>query len=135
MSYRAGVQYTKSILEAAKVMASYSDLTEDGFKVESEEKEAIKEAIFHHHEEETDLSEYDMSSVKMDKLVEEVLEENHMEDTVEVTYETNDENVVTTMTVEMDSLVVMAGEEAAGLTSEQKEELMAKYSQYMSFVQ
>lgn len=126
---------TKSILEAAKAMASYTAILEDGFEVVSDEKAAVQEGILHNYEEETDLSDFEMKSDEMDQIVEEILEENHMEDTVEVSYETDEEDTVTTMTVEMDSMVAMAGEEASGLSAEDKEKLMAAYSEYMAFMQ
>lgn len=124
---------TKDLLEAAKVMASYSELV-DSLKDEkvSPEKEAVKDVIFHSYNEEADLSGYDITSKEMDKLTKEVLEENSMEDAVDVTYETDAKDQVTTVSVEMDSVVAMAAEEVAatGLTQEEKDELLKKYAEY-----
>ena len=76
---------TKDFLKAAKAMAAYSEL-EDSLKDEetSPEKEAVKDVIFHsfNAEEDADLSQYDISAKEMDKLTEEVLEENNMEDSI-----------------------------------------------------
>lgn len=124
---------TKDLLEAAKVMASYSELV-DSLKDEkvSPEKEAVKDVIFHSYNEEADLSGYDITSKEMDKLTKEVLEENSMEDAVDVTYETDAKDQVTTVSVEMDSVVAMAAEEVAatGLTQEQKDDIVSRYAAY-----
>jgi len=126
---------TKSIIKAAKAMAALNKLGKDQAEDVSAEKEAVKDGIFHNYEDNTDLSEYDISSEEMDKIVDELLEENHMESTVEVEYETDADDKVTSMSVEMDSLVAQAGEESSALTDEQREQLMGKYSQYMSYMQ
>ena len=58
---------TKDLLKAAKAMAAYSELA----KVETEtsaEKDAVKDAIFHNYNEETDLSDLGISAKEMDKI-------------------------------------------------------------------
>ena len=126
---------TEEILKAAKAMAVYSELV-DSLKDEetSPEKEAVKDVIFHsfNAEEDADLSQYDISAKEMDKLTEEVLEENNMENSVEVTYETDAADEVTTVSVEMDSVLAMAAEEAAatGLTQAEKDDIVARYAAY-----
>lgn len=123
---------TKDILKAAKAMAAYSELA----KVETEtsaEKDAVKDAIFHNYNEETDLSDLGISAKEMDKITEEVLEENNMEDSVEVTYETDAAGDVTTVSVDMDSMLVNAAAEVAaatGLTQAEKDDIVARYAAY-----
>jgi len=121
----------KSMLEAAKAMHTYSELAKKDVET-SPEKEAIKDAIFHNFNDETDLSDLGISSKEMDKLTEEVLEENSMENAVDVTYETDANGDVTTVSVEMDSVLAQAAEETAPvpLTQEQKDDILARYAAY-----
>ena len=126
---------TKSIIKAAKAMAILNNLSTDEMKDVSTEKEAVKTGIFQNYDEETDLSEYDIVSEEMDQIIKGVLEENHMESTVEVKYETDADDNVISMSVEMDSMLVMAGKETSALTDEQREELMGKYSHYLSYME
>ncbi|MGN0704740.1 MAG: S-layer homology domain-containing protein [Lentihominibacter sp.] len=127
-------------IKAAKIISSLglgiSDEDAESGVEESEEKAAVKEAIFSGNGT-TDLSRFNISSKKMDAVTAEILEENNLTDAVDVTYETDSEGNVTTTEVEMDPMVALMSDELEanqtvyGLTDEQSQTLLGMYAQYI----
>ena len=120
---------------SAKIVASLDDseeATED-----SEAKSVVKDAVFNNYNDSTDVSDHSISSEEMDSATEEVLEENNMTGLVDVTYETDSDDNVTTVNVEMDNRISLAADELEeksnvyNLTDEQAQNLLGLYAQYI----
>ena len=121
-------------IASANIVASLEDSGEE--TEDSEAKSAVKDAVFNNYNDTTDLSEHGISSEEMDSATEEVLEENNLTDLVEVTYETDSNDTVTTAEVTMDDRVALAADELEeksnvyNLTDEQAQNLLGLYAQY-----
>ena len=122
-------------IASANIVASLEDSGEE--TEDSEAKSAVKDAVFNNYNDTTDLSEHGISSEEMDSATEEVLEENNLTDLVEVTYETDSNDTVTTAEVTMDDRVALAADELEeksnvyNLTDEQAQNLLGLYAQYV----
>ncbi len=122
-------------MASAKIVASLDDSEEE--TEDSEAKSVVKDAVFNNYNDTTDVSEHNISSEEMDSATEEVLEENNMTGLVEVTYETDSDDNVTTVDVEMDNRISLAADELEeksnvyNLTDEQAQNLLGLYAQYI----
>ncbi len=126
-------------LASAKIVASLEEESNDTEDTEAEV--AVKEAVFNNYNDTTDVSEYNISSTEMESATQEVLEENNMTELVEVTYETDAADTVTTVEVKMDQRVALAADELEqnstvyNFTEEQTQNLIGLYAQYTQAVE